>query len=99
MKDLVIVGGGQSAAQCVLTLRRNDFKAPITIISEEHHLPYQRPPLSKEYLAGEVSLDRVYMKSQDALDAHGQTEYMKTIGGEMGQYMAGRPEVSILKSI
>ena len=38
-------------------------------------------------------------ESQDALDAHGQTEYMKTIGGEMGQYMAGRPEVSILKSI
>tara|TARA_B110000014_G_scaffold40075_1_gene26149 strand:+ start:43 stop:1257 length:1215 start_codon:yes stop_codon:yes gene_type:complete len=68
MKDLVIVGGGQSAAQCVLTLRRNDFKAPITIISEEHHLPYQRPPLSKEYLAGEVSLDRVYMKSQDFFD-------------------------------
>ena len=68
MKDLVIVGGGQSAAQCVLTLRRNDFKAPITIISEEHHLPYQRPPLSKEYLADEVSLDRVYMKSQDFFD-------------------------------
>ena len=68
MKNLVIVGGGQSAAQCVLTLRRNDFKAPITIISEEHHLPYQRPPLSKEYLAGEVSLDRVYMKSQDFFD-------------------------------
>ena len=38
-------------------------------------------------------------KSQDDLDAHGQTEYMKTIGGEMGQYMAGRPEVTILKSI
>ena len=38
-------------------------------------------------------------ESQDDLDAHGQTEYMKTIGGEMGQYMAGRPEVTILKSI
>jgi len=38
-------------------------------------------------------------ESQEALDAHGQTDYMKTIGGEMGQYMAGRPEVTILKSI
>jgi len=38
-------------------------------------------------------------ESQDALDAHGQTDYMKSIGGEMGQYMAGRPEVTILKSI
>ena len=68
MKDLVIVGGGQSAAQCVLTLRRNDFKDPITIIAEEHYLPYRRPPLSKEYLAGEVSLERVYMKTQDFFD-------------------------------
>ena len=38
-------------------------------------------------------------ESQDALDAHGQTDYMKSIGGEMGQYMAGRPDVAILKSI
>jgi len=38
-------------------------------------------------------------ESQEALDAHGQTEHMKNIGGEMGQYMAGRPEVTILKSI
>ncbi len=38
-------------------------------------------------------------ESQEALDAHGQTEHMKSIGGEMGQYMAGRPEVTILKSI
>ena len=38
-------------------------------------------------------------ESQEALDAHGQTEHMKSIGGEMGQYMAGSPEVTILKSI
>ncbi len=38
-------------------------------------------------------------ESQDALDAHSQTDHMKSIGGEMGQYMAGRPEVTILKSI
>ena len=38
-------------------------------------------------------------ESQEALDAHGQTDHMKSIGAEMGQYMAGRPEVTILKSI
>jgi len=38
-------------------------------------------------------------ESQEALDAHGKTEHMKTIGAEMGQYMAGRPEVNILQSI
>ena len=68
MKNLVIVGGGQSAAQCVLTLKRNDFKNKITLISEEKHIPYQRPPLSKEYLSDEVALERVYMKSKEFYD-------------------------------
>ena len=68
MKNLVIVGGGQSAAQCVLTLKRNDFKNKITLISEEKHIPYQRPPLSKEYLSDEVTLERVYMKSKEFYD-------------------------------
>ena len=68
MKNLIIVGGGQSAAQCVLTLKRNDFKNKITLISEEKHIPYQRPPLSKEYLSDEVTLDRVYMKSKEFYD-------------------------------
>ena len=68
MKDLVIVGAGQSAAQCVLTLRKNNFEDPITVIGEEQHLPYQRPPLSKDYLAEEVGSNRVYMKTQDFYD-------------------------------
>ena len=68
MEDLIIVGAGQSAAQCVLTLKRNDFDGPITVIGEEKHLPYQRPPLSKDYLVGEVSLNRVYVKTQDFYD-------------------------------
>ena len=68
MENLVIVGGGQSAAQCVLTLKRNDFKNKITLISEEKHIPYQRPPLSKEYLSDEVTLERVYMKSKEFYD-------------------------------
>ena len=68
MKNLIIVGGGQSAAQCVLTLKRNDFKNKITLISEEKHIPYQRPPLSKEYLSDEVALERVYMKSKEFYD-------------------------------
>ena len=68
MKNLVIVGGGQSAAQCVLTLKRNAFKNKITLISEEKHIPYQRPPLSKEYLSDEVTLERVYMKSKEFYD-------------------------------
>jgi 3-phenylpropionate/trans-cinnamate dioxygenase ferredoxin reductase subunit len=78
MKDLVIVGAGQSAAQCVLTLKRNNFEKPIVVIGEEDHLPYQRPPLSKDYLSGEVELDRVYMKTQDFYDQNNVTVKVAT---------------------
>ena len=74
MKDLVIVGAGQSAAQCVLTLKRNNFEESIVVVGEEDHLPYQRPPLSKDYLSGEVGLDRVYMKTQDFYDQNNVTD-------------------------
>ena len=47
MKNLVIVGTGQSAAQCVLTLIRNKFKGQITLVGAEKHLPYQRPLCQK----------------------------------------------------
>ena len=78
MKDLVIVGAGQSAAQCVLTLKRNNFEKPIVVIGEEDHLPYQRPPLSKDYLSGDVELDRVYMKTQDFYDQNNVTVKVAT---------------------
>ena len=73
MNNLVIIGTGQSAAQCALTLRRNMFKDNITMIGEEKHLPYQRPPLSKEFLSGEVSLERVFMKSKEFFDQNDVT--------------------------
>ena len=73
MNDLVIVGAGQSAAQCIMTLKRNGFEKPIILIGEENHLPYQRPPLSKDFLSEEVGLERVYMKSQDFYDQNNVT--------------------------
>ncbi|WP_435201915.1 NAD(P)/FAD-dependent oxidoreductase [Janibacter sp. GS2] len=55
---VVIVGGGQSAAVAARTLRRKKYTGPITIVGEEPHRPYQRPPLSKEYLEDpEASVD------------------------------------------
>ena len=49
---IVIVGGGQAAVQAVDTLRRRGFTGGLTIIGDEPWPPYQRPPLSKKYLAG-----------------------------------------------
>src|SRR5699024_5996161 len=47
---VVIIGGGQSAAVAARTLRRKKYTGAITVLGEEPHRPYQRPPLSKEYL-------------------------------------------------
>jgi 3-phenylpropionate/trans-cinnamate dioxygenase ferredoxin reductase component len=52
----VIVGGGLAAAKAAEALRANDFDGHIVLIAQEAHLPYERPPLSKEWLAGKKSL-------------------------------------------
>lgn len=49
-KDIIIVGGGQAAAQAAQSLRAEGFEGPIRIFGDEPHAPYQRPPLSKKFL-------------------------------------------------
>jgi 3-phenylpropionate/trans-cinnamate dioxygenase ferredoxin reductase component len=49
---LVVIGAGQASAQLIEVARQNGYAAPITLIGEEPVLPYQRPPLSKQFLAG-----------------------------------------------
>jgi 3-phenylpropionate/trans-cinnamate dioxygenase ferredoxin reductase component len=51
---IVIVGGGLAAARTAEQLRRSEYAGPVTIVSDEAHLPYDRPPLSKEVLRAEV---------------------------------------------
>jgi 3-phenylpropionate/trans-cinnamate dioxygenase ferredoxin reductase subunit len=51
---IVIVGGGLAAARTAEQLRRAEYSGPITIVSDESHLPYDRPPLSKQVLRSEV---------------------------------------------
>ena len=51
-EHLVVVGGGQAAAQAVQSLRAHNFAGPITLVCDEPHPPYQRPPLSKKLWAG-----------------------------------------------
>ncbi|MGD9516261.1 FAD-dependent oxidoreductase, partial [Mycolicibacterium sp.] len=51
---VVIVGGGLAAARTAEQLRRSEYAGAITIVSDEGHLPYDRPPLSKEVLRAET---------------------------------------------
>jgi 3-phenylpropionate/trans-cinnamate dioxygenase ferredoxin reductase subunit len=60
---IVIVGGGLAAARTAEQLRRSEFDGSITIVSDEVHLPYDRPPLSKQVLQGE--LDDTVLKPRE----------------------------------
>lgn len=62
-ESVVIVGAGQAAAQLIASLAQDGFTGEVTLIGEEPHLPYQRPPLSKKFLAGEMPFDRLYVRS------------------------------------
>jgi 3-phenylpropionate/trans-cinnamate dioxygenase ferredoxin reductase subunit len=68
---IVIVGGGQAGAQAVDTLRREGFAGRLILVSEEDELPYQRPPLSKKYLTGEMAADRLPFRHRAFYEQHG----------------------------
>jgi 3-phenylpropionate/trans-cinnamate dioxygenase ferredoxin reductase subunit len=60
--DVLIVGAGHGGAQAAVALRQNKFEGTIAIIGDEPELPYERPPLSKEYFSGEKSFDRILIR-------------------------------------
>jgi 3-phenylpropionate/trans-cinnamate dioxygenase ferredoxin reductase subunit len=60
--DVVIVGAGHGGAQAAIALRQNGFEGSIVVIGREPELPYERPPLSKEYLARDKTFDRIMIR-------------------------------------
>ncbi|KTT70286.1 NAD(P)/FAD-dependent oxidoreductase [Sphingomonas endophytica] len=60
--DVVIVGGGHAGAAAAIALRQEKFAGTIAIVGAEPDLPYERPPLSKEYLAGDKPFDRILIR-------------------------------------
>ena len=59
---VVIAGAGHAAGQLVTSLRQHKFEGQIVLVGDEPYLPYQRPPLSKKFLAGEMPAERLYVK-------------------------------------
>ena len=59
---VVIIGAGQAGGEAAQRLRQGGFQGDITLIGEEPVPPYQRPPLSKAYLAGELPLERLLLR-------------------------------------
>ena len=62
LTDVLIVGAGQAGAQAAITLRQEGFEGRITMVGEEADLPSERPPLSKEYLAGDRPPERLLLR-------------------------------------
>jgi 3-phenylpropionate/trans-cinnamate dioxygenase ferredoxin reductase subunit len=63
MAGIVIIGAGQAGASVAAKLRALGHTGPVTLIGEETAPPYQRPPLSKGYLLGEMELERLYLRA------------------------------------
>ena len=65
---VVIVGAGHAAGQLVASLKQKKFAGEIILLGEEPYYPYQRPPLSKKFLAGEMPAERLYLKPASFYD-------------------------------
>jgi 3-phenylpropionate/trans-cinnamate dioxygenase ferredoxin reductase subunit len=62
--SVVIAGAGHAAGQAAATLRQKQFAGDIILVGDEPYFPYQRPPLSKKFLAGELPAERLYVKPE-----------------------------------
>ena len=75
MEQIVVVGAGQAGSSLVARLRKQGFAGNIALIGAEPVPPYQRPPLSKAYLLGDMALERLYLRperfyAENEIDLH-----------------------------
>jgi 3-phenylpropionate/trans-cinnamate dioxygenase ferredoxin reductase subunit len=71
ISTIAVVGGGQAGAQAVDTLRRSGYSGRLVLICGEPELPYQRPPLSKKYLSGDLAAERLPFRHRAFYEEHG----------------------------
>ena len=60
--DVLIVGAGHAGAQAAVVLRQQGYEGTVAIVGDEPEIPYERPPLSKDYLAGEKAFERILIR-------------------------------------
>jgi 3-phenylpropionate/trans-cinnamate dioxygenase ferredoxin reductase subunit len=73
LSDVLIVGAGQAGAQVAISLRQGGYSGSITLLGDETDLPYERPPLSKEYLAGDKTAERLLLRGAAYWQEHAVT--------------------------
>lgn len=65
IESIIVVGAGQAGLQICDSLRKGGYSGKLTLIGDEPSLPYQRPPLSKKFLLGELSAERLYFRPEN----------------------------------
>ncbi|WP_434448499.1 NAD(P)/FAD-dependent oxidoreductase [Lentzea sp. E54] len=91
-ESVVVVGAGQAGCQVAVSLREQGHRGPITLIGDEQAAPYQRPPLTKAYLAGETDLAGLVIRQDSYYDDHG----IKLVRGERVVGVDRRARVAVL---
>jgi 3-phenylpropionate/trans-cinnamate dioxygenase ferredoxin reductase subunit len=61
-QEIVVVGAGQAATEFAVALRSGGFTGPVRIVGDEPYLPYQRPPLSKDFLSGKSAYEKLMLR-------------------------------------
>ena len=65
MATTIVIGAGQAGAEVISKLRDQGHEDRLLLIGQENYLPYQRPPLSKKYMAGEMTLERLFLRPKE----------------------------------
>ncbi len=75
---VVVIGAGQAGLQTIMSLRQTGYDDDITLVGDEAFLPYQRPPLSKAYLSGNMERERLFLKPDDFYSDNNVTLKLET---------------------
>jgi len=62
---VLIIGAGEAGGQAAISLRQGGYQGRVIVIGDERYIPYERPPLSKAFLAGETEIERMYMRGAE----------------------------------
>lgn len=62
---VIVVGAGEAGGQTAISLRQQGYQGRVIVIGDEAYVPYERPPLSKAFLAGETEMERMYMRGAE----------------------------------
>src|SRR2546423_4719039 len=101
--DFLLIGGGLAAGSCARTLREEGADGSILLVGREPDPPYDRPPLSKEYLAGKQGREDGFVRPPGWWEEHDvelltRTSVMKLDLGERTAKLSTREEVSVDKA-